>query len=31
VETPGEYAYVYRLAAEPRGWKPARWGKELED
>lgn len=31
VETPGEYAYVYRLAAEPRGWKPAGWEKERED
>jgi hypothetical protein len=27
VETPGEYVYVYRLAAEPAGWKPAGWDK----
>jgi hypothetical protein len=31
VETPGEYVYVYRLAAEPRRWKPAKWPGEEEE
>jgi hypothetical protein len=31
VETPGEYVYLYRLAAEPRGWKPVGWGKDKEE
>ncbi len=31
VETPGEYVNVYRLAAEPAGWKPAGWEKEREE
>jgi hypothetical protein len=31
VETPGEYVYIYRLAAEPPGWKPPGWDKEREE
>lgn len=31
VESPGEYVYIYRLAAEPAGWKPAGWDKKLEE
>ncbi len=31
VETPGEYVYVYRLAAEPPRWIPAKWPGEEEE
>ncbi len=31
VEAPGEYVYIYRLAAEPPGWKPPGWDKEFEE
>ncbi|NIT37127.1 MAG: hypothetical protein GTN49_11630 [candidate division Zixibacteria bacterium] len=31
VETPGEYVYIYRLAAEPPGWVPPKWPDEEEE
>jgi hypothetical protein len=31
VKAPGEYVYIYRLAAEPPGWKPPGWDKEFEE
>jgi hypothetical protein len=31
LEASGEYVNVYRLAAEPPGWKPPGWDKEREE